>query len=90
VLGEALVHSSRLRMELLKERPQLQRRAFATVRHDRHRDVVGAVEPPLLDDDRDDGNALPPSGPAGENEPQMSGPIKLSPEDLAAFRDGHR
>ena len=48
-------------MELLKQRAQLQRRAFATVRHHRHRDVVVAVEPPLLNDDRDARNALQPA-----------------------------
>ena len=45
-LGEAPVHSSRLGMKLLEQRAQLERRTFATVRHDRHRDVVVAVEPP--------------------------------------------
>jgi hypothetical protein len=48
-------------MELLKHWSQLQRRAFATVRHDRHHDVVVAVEPPLLDDDRDARNTLQPA-----------------------------
>src|SRR6476661_5667820 len=48
-------------MELLKQRAQLQRRAFAAVRHDRHRDVVGAVDLPTRDEHRDARNALQPA-----------------------------
>jgi hypothetical protein len=59
--GEAPVHSSRLRMKLLKKRAQLQRRTFATIRHDRRRDVVVPVELPLLDHYRNAGQALQPA-----------------------------
>ena len=60
-LGEAPVHSPRLRVELLEQRAQLQRRPLASVRQDRHRDVVVVVDLPARDEDRDARNALQPA-----------------------------